>query len=281
MEFKYVTQPDSVSSDKHKILISMHPTDRYLYLEPLIQGILSYHDCTICYSDAPLDTSVINLDEIGLLIIGVTEKYIIWSNSGFISEGLPAIKAGIPVLPIMLEDGIVNLFNTRCGKLHYIENFKNEFFDEAILSINKHISTMFNGYRTSEKDSLPKIFISYRKCDKKQLNRLITQIKSHSKSNEISIWYDQSLNPGDNYSNTIIEQIKSCDLFLMLVTPNLLEPNNYVTRVEYPLAVKEKKRIVPIVMQKTDLNQLADSFSDIPKCITASQTDAIFSKIKK
>ena len=131
-----------------------------------------------------------------------------------------------------------------------------------------------------EKDSLPKIFISYRKCDKKQLNRLITQIKAHSKSNEISIWYDQSLNPGENYSNTIIEQIKSCDLFLMLVTPNLLEPNNYVTRVEYPLAVKEKKRIVPIVMQKTDLNQLADSFPDIPKCITASQTDAIFSKIK-
>lgn len=281
MEFNYINREKSTSLKKQKILISIHPADRYLYLEPLIQGILSYHDCTICYSSTPLDDAITKLDEISILIMVITEKYITWNNSGFISEGLPAIKSEIPVLPIMLEDGLVNLFNTRCGKLHYIENFKKEFSDEVISNVNKHISVMFDGYHTSDNNNLSKIFISYRKCDKDQLKHLIALIKADPKSDEVSLWYDQSLNPGDNYSNTIIEQIKSCDLFLMLVTPNILEPNNYVMRIEYPLAVKHKKRIVPIVMQKTNLCDLANLFPDIPKCIAHSQADAIFSKIKK
>ena len=66
----------------------------------------------------------------------------------------------------------------------------------------------------------------------------------------------------------------------MLVTPTILEPNNYVWRVEYPMAVERKKRILPIVMQKTDLNKLYEMFPNLPKCITSNQIGGIISKLK-
>ena len=257
----------------------MHPIDRYLYFNPLVESVLNSHNCTVCYLDSPLDSKTYNLDEIDILIIGITEKYITWNNSGFISEALPAINKGIPVLPVMLESGIVNLFNTRCGKLHYIENIGESFSKESLLKINNHIAAVFSD-KSSDEDEKPKIFISYRKCDSELLIRLADNIKSHSKGNKVSLWYDQSLNPGDNYSTTIIEQIEKCDLFLMLITPNILEPNNYVMRIEYPLAVKRKKQIIPIVMQKTDLKRLSELYPDIPKYITRTQIGGIFSKIK-
>ena len=281
LEFNYANRKSSASSDTPKIFISMHPIDRCTYLEPLIENILSSHDLTICYSSSPSDTSLTELNKETLLIIGVTEKYLVWNNSGFTSEALPAIKKGVPVLPIMLEDGIVNLFNTRCGKLHYIENPEKEFSNKTIFKINNHITAVFNSDNLPTHNVKSKIFISYRKSDANELSRLVKLIKSHSKSDDIFLWYDTSLNPGENYSHTIIKQIKSCDLFLMLITPNILEPNNYVMRVEYPLAIKEKKRIIPIVMQKTDLKKLSKAFPDIPKCITDTQVNGIFSKIKK
>lgn len=275
-----LTYVDNNKSNSFTILISMHPVDRYTYFDSLANNILTNNNCNICYSDSPLDTAEIDMENIDLVVIGVTEKYMIWKNSGFVSETLNAIEKKIPLLPIILEFGIANLFNTRCGKFHYIENFKNELSDDTLLQINNHINALFNHKTVSESEGKPKIFISYRKKDIKSLNRLVGLIDAHPERDKISVWYDTNLHPGDNYSSTIINNLKSCDLFLMLVTPNILEPNNYVMRVEYPLALKERKQIIPIVLEKTDLKQLYFLYPDLPKCITDTQTGGIFSKLQ-
>lgn len=278
MDLTYVSNNNKNNS--FTILISMHPVDRYTYFDSLVSNILANNYCNICYTDSPMDASKINMEDIDLVIIGVTEKYIIWNNSGFVSETLNAIEMKVPLLPIMLECGIANLFNTRCGKYHYIENFKNELSDDTLLQINNHIKSLSNRNLVSGDIRKQKIFISYRKKDIQSLNRLVKLIDAHPERDKISMWYDTNLHPGDNYSLTIIDQLKTCDLFLMLITPNILEPNNYVMRVEYPLAAKEKKRILPIVMQKTDLNKLYELFPNLPKCITDTQIGGIFPKLK-
>lgn len=279
MDPNYTCIKNSENNCTVRILISMHPNDRYTFLEPLIRGIFKYIDAAVYYSPFPSDDSVPDMDEIDLMIVGVTEKYITWHNSGFVSEAMPAIKKQIPILPIMLEAHISNLFNTRVGKLHYIENTADVISEENLIQICEHINNISKEHYPSS-DNAPSIFISYRKQDAPELQRLVQLLNAHPERNNISLWYDTELNPGDNYKQTIIDRLKSCSLFLMLVTPNILEPNNYVMRDEYPLALKEKKRIVPIVMQKTDLNKLYELFPELPKCITSTQTDAIFSKIK-
>lgn len=280
MESNYTSIKSSKDSNELRILISMHPIDRYNYLEQLIQGIIKHNNCTVYYSTFPADNCIIDLVNIDLIIVGVTEKYITWNNSGFVSETMVALRNQIPVLPIMLESGIINLFNTRVGKFHYIENISGELSEETLFQINAHISKLLNDSSPVPAKSKPKIFISYRKQDIKDLQRLVKLLDAHPDRDKISLWYDTNLTPGDNYKLTIIEQLQSSDLFLMLVTPNILEPNNYVMRVEYPLALKDKKRILPIVMEKTDLNKLNEQFPNLPKCITDTQIGGIFSKLK-
>lgn len=280
MESDYTNIKSSENSSGLRILISMHPIDRCNFLEQLIQGIIKHNNCTVYYSTFPADNCIIDLVNIDLVIVGVTEKYITWSNSGFVSETMAALINHTPILPIMLESGIANLFNTRVGKFHYIENISDELSEETLFQISEHISKLLNDSSPVPDMDKPKIFISYRKRDIKDLQRLVNLLESHSDRNKVSLWYDTNLTPGDNFKNTITEQLKMSDLFLLLVTPNILEPNNYCLRVEYPLALKEKKRILPIVMQKTDLNKLYELFPNLPKCITDTQIGGILSKIK-
>ena len=95
----------------------------------------------------------------------------------------------------------------------------------------------------------------------------------------IRLWYDTNLHPGENYSTTIAAQLKTSDLFLLLVTPSVLEPDNYIARVEYPLARQEKKTVLPIVMRPTDRKALDALFPALPKCITEKQIGGIFGKL--
>ena len=100
MGFSYLSGNDKNNS--FTILVSMHPIDRCVYLDSLVSNILKNNNCNICYSDSPTDTAQYDMEDIDLVILGVTEKYIIWNNSGFVSEALKAIEAKVPLLPIML-----------------------------------------------------------------------------------------------------------------------------------------------------------------------------------
>lgn len=66
MGSNYLTIESSNNSGKFKILISMHPNDRYKYFDQLIQSILTNNDCTIYYSPSPLDNLIDDLNNINL-----------------------------------------------------------------------------------------------------------------------------------------------------------------------------------------------------------------------
>lgn len=264
----------------YTIYLSMHPADRYLYWEDLVNH-LSADGYAIRYAPAPADGDAANLDNVDLVLLGVTEKYITWNNSGFVSEALAAMQQNIPILPIMLEAGIVNLFNTRCKKLHYIENVSGPLTPKTLASVTEHVRRMLSDASPTDDAGKPKVFISYRKKDADALQRLVALLDAHPQREHITVWYDTNLNPGENYSTTIAQQVRSSDLFLMLVTPHILEPDNYIARVEYPMAKSAKKCILPIVMQPTDLQALYALFPDLPKCITEKQIGGVFAKLKR
>ncbi|MBQ7088898.1 MAG: toll/interleukin-1 receptor domain-containing protein [Clostridia bacterium] len=264
-------------NNTYTVLISMHPADRYRYLEELAE-FLEAHRCAVRYTPVPDDDAAAALDDVDLVILGVTEKYITWNHSGFVSEAMAALERRVPILPIMLEKGIVNLFNTRCKKLHYVENYEDGITADTLEKIVSHISLLSTA-PTDEGKDMPKVFISYRKRDAAELRRLVALIDAHPLRERIRLWYDTNLHPGENYSTTIAAQLKTSDLFLLLVTPSVLEPDNYIARVEYPLARQEKKTVLPIVMRPTDRKALDALFPALPKCITEKQIGGIFGKL--
>ena len=289
MQPRYFNENSSNSPKKPEILISMHPIDRCDRFENLCNGIIEKTDCSIRYYDSPSDTERIDFDEIDCVICIVTEKYILWNNSGFVSECLGAMNNDVPIIPVMLEDGIENLFNTRIGKIHYLKSTADTISGEAFERIAERIgelkkndaSNTLTTVRCSSEAEKPVIFVSYRKCDSERLKEIVNLIRSSKNSRKASVWYDKDLKAGEKFNDEITERIRTCSLFLMVITPNMLNPDNYVMRVEYPLAIRLKKRIIPVIAEKTDLKALSESFPKIPKCITLAQIESIFAKIEE
>ena len=263
----------------YTVYLSLHPADRYLYLDALADR-LQAEGCAVRYAPSPADSDTVNWGGVDLVVLGVTEKYITWNNSGFVSEALAALGQNVPILPIMLEEGIANLFNTRCKKLHYIENTDGALSEETLAAVIAHLRRLWGDHPHADEENKPKIFISYRKKDRGELQRLVGLLDAHPLRDRVTLWYDAGLQPGENYSTTIAQQIRSADLFLLLVTPHMLEEGNYVARVEYPAAKTAKRPILPIVMQPTDRSLLPARFPDLPKGITDKQIGGIFAKLK-
>ena len=84
---------------------------------------------------------------------------------------------------------------------------------------------------------------------------------------DIAIWYDEFLAPGEDFNENIAEALEKSALFTLLVTPNLLEDQNYVMRVEYPEAKKAGKEILPVEMVKTDRAEMAAKYLGIPTSV--------------
>lgn len=262
---------------KKGILLSVHPADRYLYLELIKNTVLNMGDYAVYYAPFPMDGIFPDFSHISLVIMAVTEKYLVWQNSGFSSEAIPATQKSIPVLPLMMEKGLSNLFNTRCGKLQYVDCTDPEQIPKKL---QKHLPHALDGHNDRQSEGvLRRVFISYRKRDIDYLNRLSGAITAHPQSKHVCLWYDTGLLPGENYSDAILDALNTCDLYVLLVTPSLLEEGNYVYRVEYPLAVQKGKPIVAVEMQKTDKTRLLQMYPSLPKCITEKQVDALFARL--
>ena len=63
--------------------------------------------------------------------------------------------------------------------------------------------------------------------------------------------------------------MKKSQLFTLLVTLNLVNEKNYVMEVEYPMAVREDKKILPAEMQKTDASALRKYYNGIPDSVNS------------
>ncbi len=212
--------------------------------------------------ELPTDTDV--------LVILATERYFTSRTSGYSSEYLYAKERGITVIPLLLEDGIINLINTRCDKSQYIE--ASASLDDALSALRSRILSL---NLSEAPEHRHRIFISYRKKDAEALRLLVDALESIPVSNDLSFWYDAAISPGENYEERITDALCGCDIFILLVTPSLLEADNFVMCNEYPMARRLGKRILPLEAVKTDRRALRELFSGLPDPIPLKQIRAI------
>ena len=101
------------------------------------------------------------------------------------------------------------------------------------------------------------MFLSYRKKDRRHAQRLMHLIHENRQFRDIAIWYDEFLVPGERYDEAIRAAFEKSSLFALAVTPNLLEPKNYVLTEEYPMARSRRQKkgdleIVPVELYETE-----------------------------
>lgn len=101
----------------------------------------------------------------------------------------------------------------------------------------------------------PEVFISYAHEDITFLEELTRHLAMMMRNGEISIWRDQQIMAGGEWSREIDERLKSANVILMLVSPDFFA-SDYCTTVEMNYALKKHEaggaKVIPVLLRPSD-----------------------------
>ena len=150
-----------------------------------------------------------------------------------------------------------------------LQTFLNSFLvDEAL---EKLIKSSFDAH----------IFMSYRKRDREDMQKLMQLIHNEKEFENIAIWYDEFLVPGRKFDEVLKEKIQQSDLMMLAVTPNLLAPDNYVHEHEYPFAVDNNIRILPIEITDTEMQKFKKMYPGLEEAASVEKKEELISRLAK
>lgn len=280
----YKTRGNAHPQGKPRVYFTGHPKDIALYFDKIADSILEKQNCAIFYDQDPNkiedeQTYFSDLSQMQLIVIVITRNFLYCENIVFSKVFKFAMEKHIPVLPIMEESGLESEFNRLCGDLQYLDPNAHDLtaisFDEKL---TKYLSSILVGDEMAAKvraafDAY--VFLSYRKKDRKYAQDLMRLIHKNNFCRDVAIWYDEFLVPGENFNDSIKAALNKSELFALVVTPNLVNEDNYVMTTEYPMAQEAKKKILPAELQPTDTDSLKSCFSQIPDCINPNDETAL------
>ena len=276
-ELHYRTRGGSSPQGKPRVYFCCHPADFALYFETISDEILEKQDCAIWYDTSPEadcnpESLSSDLTQMQLFVVPVTTRFLCQPSRARDVEFRLALDACIPVLPLMQESGLEQLFNKVCGPIQILDRTsrdatairyeeKLERFLSSVLvgdELARKVRAAFDAY----------VFLSYRKKDRAYAQKLMRLIHQNDFCRDIAIWYDEFLVPGEDFNSAIQKALRESGLFAMVVTPNLTEEDNYVMREEYPRARNSRKPIFPVEMIPTDRQALKEKYTGLPQCVS-------------
>ena len=289
---KYKTIGNSNPQGKPRVYFCCHPDDFVDFFEPVSTDILQKQNCAIWYIDGTTERDeefYEDLKQMQLFVMPVTSKLLCTENEALNIDFKTAVENHIPVLPLMQESGLEQLFNKKCGDLQFLDKNSTDLtaisFDDKL---QKYLDSVLVGDELAEKireafDAY--VFLSYRKKDRKHAQELMRLIHENEFCRDIAIWYDEFLTPGENFNDSIKEALQKSGLFVLAVTPNLVNEQNYIMTTEYPMAKQEGKLILPAELVPTDRKELSEKYEDIPVPADAHNeaelSEALLESIKK
>lgn len=216
------------------------------------------------------------LEQMQLFVIPVTYEFLYTDNFERRVELPFAMEHKIPVLPLLQDTSLAAEFNRKCRSLQALDKsltdptaiaygLKLKKFLEAVLvsdELTEKIKNAFEGY----------LFLSYRKKDRRLAQKVMKKIHENEYCRDVAIWYDEYIKPGENFNDVILEALQKSQLFVLVVTPQILEVPNYVMKEEYPMAWKYNKKILPVVAEKTEKVRLKEYYAYLPESIDLEDT---------
>ncbi|MBQ7004791.1 MAG: tetratricopeptide repeat protein, partial [Clostridia bacterium] len=276
-KLKWKTKGNSNPQGKPRVYFCCHQDDFEKYFDSVSEEIMKNQNCAIYYDCEPegevTEEWLSYLGEMQLFVIPVTTKFLTKDNKGISTEFPFAEERHIPVLPLMQENGLDDIFSVKMGSLQYLNKYSEDrtgiSYEEKL---DKYLNSVLVGDELAQKirDAFDAyIFLSYRKKDRVYAQQLMRLIHENEFCRDIAIWYDEFLTPGENFNDSIEEALKKSKLFALAVTPNLVNEENYVMNVEYPMAKGAGKTILPAEVVKTDRAELEKKYEGIPVCADA------------
>ena len=276
---KVRTKGNANPKGKPRVYFTCHQDDYEKAFEKICNDIFKTHDCAIFYTENMADEYEdenweTDLNQMNLFVIPVTFRLLSTSNRTMSVDFRFAKANHIPILPIMLETGIDEIYSKEenFGELQYLNPYD---FDLTAISYEEKLKKYLDSVLISDELAVriraafdAYIFLSYRKKDRKHANELMQIIHSNPLCQNIAIWYDEFLTPGESFKENINKILENSKLFALLVTPSLLEePDgkpNFVMENEYPEAKKSGIEILPAEMVETNSDSLKEKYDNIP-----------------
>lgn len=278
------TRGNTTPQNKPKVYFTGYPADMESCREDIFSDILRTQNCAIYYDGEPdafyePEELEQTLRQMQLIVIPVTSRFLYQPGRARDVELPFAIEHHIPILPLLQEQETEADFNKKFGDLQILNKYDRnpvvipysrklkKFLDSVLAGdeLAARIRTAFAGY----------IFLSYRKKDRKYAHELMKLIHKNEFCQDVAIWYDEFLMPGEDFTKNIQDAIDKSSLVVMAITPNMVSEDNYVIRHEYPRARSTQKAILPVEMLPTDQEALCASFPDIPRSVPAQDAAAL------
>ena len=290
-QLQYKTRGMVSPQGKPRVYFCCHPGDFSRYFEEISEDLLKKQNCAVWYTtDTERDEQFwSDLSQMQLFVMPVTTELLCTPNPALDQEFPFALQNRIPVLPLMQEKGLDSLFNEKCGDLQYLDKHNEDAtaisYDEKL---QKYLDAVLIGDELAEKiraafDAY--VFLSYRKKDRKYAQELMRLIHKNDFCRDLAIWYDEFLTPGENFNDSIRQALEKSGLFVLTVTPNLVNEDNYIMTTEYPMARESGKPILPAELVPTDKKELADKYQGIPEPTNAHDapalTDALMQALRR
>lgn len=270
----YKTKNNASAYGIPKVYFCCHSKDLNAFFDDIVNEIFSKQNCSVWYhgEDIPEYTNEFfeDLQQMNLFVVPITERFLSKNNPALEVEFRFAVEHHIPILPLMQEGGLDKKFNELCGNIQYLDKRNPDStcieYDDKL---EKFLASVLVGDELAQKirDSfVGNIFLSYRKKDRSYAQSLMKLIHKYDFCRDVAIWYDEFLVPGENFNSAIQDALHKSDLFVLTVTPNLVNETNYIMNVEFPMAKEENKPILPCEMAQTNKVLLAEKYKNIPEC---------------
>ena len=284
------TRGESSHRGKQRVYFCAHPDDDKQYFGELAEAIVDAQNCAVWHLDDP-DAEVDSaahlsaLADMQLFVIPVTTRLLTTPNRAFDEEFPFAISHHIPVLPILMEEDLSELFNSKCGNLQYLDkNARDTNVKSYTDKLKEHLSVILVGDQVADQVRaafVAYIFLSYRKKDRQYAQELMRLIHKNDFCRDLAIWYDEYLTLGENFNDEIEDAIKKSGLFTLAVTPNLINEENYVHTNEFPMAKALEKPMLPVEMVATDRTVFGNQYDGVGEVVDGRDAAALADSLSR
>lgn len=271
---------------KNYIFFAAHPEDMKHGFISVKQEIFEVvENCVIWYDatpEKPINAAFwqeLQLLPIRQIVIWVTSRLLNHSGSYIQELRRYAGEHQIGILPVIRETRLEESYKQHFGYIQYLDATA---YDPTAISYKEKLKRKLQAVFTSAEDFQRVrdafsgyIFLSYRKKDRLLANQLMKKIHACKNMEDVAIWYDEFLVPGESFREGIQDALKDSDLFALLVTHNLLEPGNFVLMEEFPAAKAAGMEILPIQMSEVNRGLLRGVYDQLPKNINGNDHVAL------
>lgn len=278
---------------KQKIFFSCHKDDFEKYFNDIKVDIFNVIDVPIFFEEESSELDDIDslLNEFSLFVFLITENFLFKecrARDVYLEFAKRNNKA---ILPIMVQEDLEKDYSLIVGNIQYLDKYKKDDTSVPYLvKLTKILETIFVTDEEIEKIKgafNSSIFLSYRKKDRVYAQALMKLIHKNESYDDVAIWYDEYLTPGEDFQKEIEEKMDESSLVTIVITPNVVNEDNYILNVEYPKAKDKGLEILPVEMVETNTTLIDFKFEDIPPIVKVpyqniedEQNDELFLKLE-